>query len=115
MTEVLVAIIGGIGMVTTALLANRGRQHAKATREQVENHHDTNMRDEGDQRHNQNVKTLARLETVVDGLANDLRGLRRDVGRLATADQHLTERTTANAERIRELEQTQPPNRRKEP
>lgn len=94
MSDVLVAIVGAVGLLSVALVANRGRQHAKAAREQVENDHATNLRVEGDDRH---TEILQRLE----GLASDIRGVRRDIGRID--------------ERVIELERTQPrpPIRRK--
>lgn len=51
MTEVLVALIGGVALVVVAAISNRTRQHAKATREQVQNSHSTNLREELDERH----------------------------------------------------------------
>lgn len=112
MTEILVALIGSVGLITVGLLANRGRQHAKAARDQVENHHNTNLREEADDRHAENKalleNVLERVSGVDDRLAgvkSDIRGLRRDVGRLYDADR-------THEERIHDLEKTQPPNRR---
>lgn len=69
---------------------------------QVENSHDTNMREEGDDRHAQNLAILKHLVDSVDGVMSDMRGMRRDIGRLADADvKHDT--------RIRDIEQTHPP------
>lgn len=95
MIEVLVAIIGGAGLIAVALISNRTRQHAKATRAQVENDHTTNLREEGDDRHRELVHRL-------EGLASDIRGLRRDVGRLTDTDHD-------HEKRIDDLERTQPP------
>lgn len=60
MTELLVAIVGAVGLVAAAL-ANRGRQHAKAARAQVENSHSTNFREEFDRRHEENSEKLDTL------------------------------------------------------
>jgi hypothetical protein len=60
MTEVLVAIVTTGGLVVTALLANRGRQHAKATRVQVQNSHSTNLREDLDLMRGQ----LSRIEAT---------------------------------------------------
>jgi hypothetical protein len=59
--NVLIAIIAGVPALTAALLANRGRQHAKAARAQVQNSHNTNLREELDERHNENVGKLDEL------------------------------------------------------
>jgi hypothetical protein len=59
-TEVLVAFVGAVGLVAAAL-ANRGRQHAKAAREQVQNSHATNLRDDIDHVKRQNEDILAVL------------------------------------------------------
>lgn len=61
MNEVLVAMVGAIGLVLVALISNRGRQHAKAAREQVQNGHQANMREEMDERHAQNTAKLDEL------------------------------------------------------
>lgn len=95
MIEILVAIIGGAGLVGVALISNRTRQHAKATRAQVENDHTTNLREEADQRHHE---LLAELR----GVKADVRGLRRDIGR------H-TDSLTHHEKRLDDLERTQPP------
>ncbi|MDF2555228.1 MAG: hypothetical protein K0R60_1123 [Microbacterium sp.] len=60
MIEVLVALVGAVGIIGAAL-ANRGRQHAKAARDQVENSHATNFRDEFDRRHEENTRKLDTL------------------------------------------------------
>ena len=58
---VLVALVTALGAILVALL-NRTRQHAKAAREQVENNHPKNLRDEQDERHGENVSRLDSLE-----------------------------------------------------
>lgn len=88
---VLVALIGILGSVLVVLL-NRTRQHAKATRYQVENNHKINMRDEQDTRHRQNTSRLAVVERRVGGVE-------KDIGRIAD---HLgIERTTPRPPRKR--------------
>jgi hypothetical protein len=107
MTEVLVAIVGGLALVVNGLVANRGRQHAKAARKQVENSHSTNLREEGDERHEENKQLLHDVLERVAGVKSDIRGLRKDVGRLYDADR-------THEERIHELERTKPPRGKKE-
>jgi len=66
MTEAtIVAVITTIGLVVVALISNRSRQHAKAAREQVENAHSTNLREELDERHGENVDRLDSINRVV--------------------------------------------------
>lgn len=61
MIEVLVATVTTVGLIVVAVISNRGRQHAKAARDQVQNSHNTNLRDELDSRHRENVSNLTRL------------------------------------------------------
>ncbi|WP_157001419.1 DUF2746 domain-containing protein [Agromyces laixinhei] len=63
MNEILVAIVGAAGIVLVALISNRGRQHAKAARDQVQNSHSTNLREEMDERH---AQTQTKLNELVD-------------------------------------------------
>jgi hypothetical protein len=46
-------------------LLNRTRQHARATRDQVENSHTTNLREESDRRHSENTTRLVNLQVNV--------------------------------------------------
>ncbi len=94
MTEaVLVAIVTVLGGVLIALI-ERTRRHARAARAQVENSHATNLRDESDERYRETIRRL-------DGIAADVRGLRRDIGRHAD---HLID----HEKRIDDIERTQP-------
>lgn len=72
------ALIGGAALVVVALISNRTRQHAKATREQVQNSHSTNLREEMDSRH---VETNGKLDRLVawqiDHQARSIRGSAR--------------------------------------
>ena len=104
MIEIVVAVVAAVAAITSTAIANRGRQHAKAARVQVENNHSTNMREEGDERHEENKKLLNDVLDRISGVKSDIRGLRRDVGRLYDADR-------THEERIHELEKTQPPRR----
>ncbi len=107
-------IVAGLGLI--AALANRTRQHAKASREQVENNHESNLREEQDERHIESMAAFSagRAESMAaigelrrhidarfEGQSADIRGLRKDIGRLADADGDLEDR-------IRDLEITQP-------
>jgi Flp pilus assembly protein TadB len=59
--EVLVATVNAAALLAVALVANRTRQHAKAARAQVQNSHNTNLREELDERHNDNVHRFEAL------------------------------------------------------
>lgn len=64
MTEsVVVAIVTTIGLIVVAVISNRTRQHAKAARDQVQNSHSTNLRDELDTRH---VENVGKLDDLLD-------------------------------------------------
>ena len=78
LVAILVAAITGIPGIAAAILANRGRQHAKAARVQVENDHDTNFRDDQDKQSDQ----LSLGLRLLLGAKSDIRGLRRDIGRI---------------------------------
>lgn len=99
MNELLVAIIGASGLIGVALISNRGRQHAKAAREQVENSHQTNLRDELDTRHEENLATLTEHSEKLDEL-------------VTWKDTHQAQANKALA-RIAEIEKTIPPQRRR--
>jgi hypothetical protein len=86
-----VAVISAASSIAGAIIANRGRQHAQAARVQVENNHSTNMREEADERHAENVKALKWIAQRVNWL---------------------TDMAIGNRSRIRDLESTQPPTRR---
>jgi hypothetical protein len=66
MVEILVAGITTLGLILVAVITNRTRQHAKATREQVENSHETNLRHDLDD-HGRKIDSLAaRFERFVE-------------------------------------------------
>jgi Mg2+/citrate symporter len=66
-----IALVSAAGLVLAAFmtvivaLLNRTRQHARAAREQVENSHTTNMREENDERHSENTTRLVNLQVNV--------------------------------------------------
>lgn len=105
---VLIALIAaGPGMVTAALGAlslvkvRRIRQDTAATRDQVENNHDTNLREEADERHEENAGLLRQLVTTVNGVVRDLGGIRAEIRALRDDD-------ADQRERLHDLEVTQP-------
>lgn len=100
LVALLVAAITGIPGVAAAVLANRGRQHARAARVQVENNHDTNLREEGDERHHENTRLLNLAIQLIMGAKKDIRGMRYDIGRIYN-------RLDAQQSAIDDLEDTQ--------
>lgn len=78
LVAIAVAMITGIPGIAAAVLANRGRQHARAARVQVENDHTTNLRDDQDKQSEQLSLGLRLLLSA----KSDIRGLRRDIGRI---------------------------------
>lgn len=74
---------------------------AKAARAQVENSHTANFRDDHDEKHGEVMDAIKRVDRRVENVEADLRGARRDIGRLADADMR-------HDERIHDLEKTQP-------
>lgn len=107
MTEVVVAAIVTFGTVITALLGYLGivatstRRHAKAARNEVQNSHDTNLRDDLDLK-------FAGLADLVTGLVGDVGGIKEDIRiihRDAGEDRRALE---SERKRIRDLETTRP-------
>jgi uncharacterized protein YoxC len=101
---VLVALItGGFGVLMfvmnqrTSGKLKRLSGDVKATRYQVENNHDTNLREEGDERHNENSDKL-------DAILSEIKSLRGSVSRL-------WQRSDKHTDQIHDLELTQPPRR----
>ncbi|WP_157156266.1 DUF2746 domain-containing protein [Diaminobutyricimonas sp. LJ205] len=80
MIEIIVATIAALGGVTAAFIANRGRQHAKAARAQVENSHSTNLREEADERHDENRRLLMHLVRTSDDQAGRLERMEERLG-----------------------------------
>lgn len=72
MTEgVLIALIGGVQAIMLGLLAKIGRD-TRTVKGEVKNDHTTNLREEQDDRHHEQMA--------------EMRGIRRDIGRLDTRD-----------------------------
>ncbi len=98
---IIAAIITTMGGLILAIL-NRTRQHAKATREGVENSHDTNLRDDLDGKVEVIVGRLKELATDVGGIRSDIRAIHREQGEDRRA-------LAAERDRIRLLEDTVTP------
>jgi hypothetical protein len=106
-----------LGVVASAILPSLlgARKDAAVTRDQLENAHVdapgrvSNVRDDLDGKHERTVDILAAIDKKIDRrfdtVASDVRGIRRDIGRL-------WDKAESNSGRILDLEQTQDPTRK---
>lgn len=101
-----IALIAAVPGGLAAFAALRAGGHAKAARAQVENHHSTNMRVEGDERHAENqgslhqvIQRLDRIDRKQAGMTKDIRSIRRT--QLRHADQIFDLEETAGGSRRR--------------
>lgn len=88
-------------LISTRRKAAAAASDAAGARNQVENSHTKNFRDDHDDKHAEVLAAVDRVDRRVGNVESDLRGVRRDVGRLADAH-------ARHDERIHDLEQTQP-------
>jgi hypothetical protein len=112
------AILTSCGGVVAIIMSVRTRSDvkqigsdARIVREQVKNSHPTNMRDENDERH---VEVMNELRTIkstqathgrqIGDLQTTTRGMKRDIGRLADADQEQVREDHRLGERLSHLE-----------
>lgn len=95
---ILVAGINTLGLVLVAVIGLRTKRDTKELREQVQNSHETNLRDELDERHESNATILKRI-------ARDLAAFRAEA---REEFDRLWRRADSNRSRIEELEHTQP-------
>jgi len=103
---VAVAIInGGFGILVLILgvrlnrKVNTVRADARASRDQLVNGHSTNLREEADDRHDENGRKL-------DDILDEIKSLRTSVGRL-------WRRSDRHTDQIHDLELTQPAEQRR--
>lgn len=93
MNEFLSVTITGVSLIAVAIitmittLITRGKlEHVKRdaaiTREQVQNSHTTNLREEQDERHQEVMRGIHRLDKQAEGTTADVRGIRKDIGRI---------------------------------
>ena len=101
MTEVLVAIIGALGLVLVAVINTRTNRRVKAIQRQVQNDHTTNLREELDERHDEISEWFREFRRDIGGMREELRGV-RSVQRIVLDDQR------AMSARIHTIEQRGP-------
>lgn len=84
--------------------AAAAREHSAATRTQVENDHTTNLREESDERHDENRRTLRDILGLLEWLVSRANANREDIDAI-------NERTGQNPDtrRSRRLRHTPPP------
>jgi archaellum component FlaC len=85
---IIVSLIVAVGGVLAAIF---GRQLGRIRR-QVENSHSTNLRDDIDNQHREVMGQLGRVADRLEGTASDIRGIRKDIGRLESKDDRLDDR-----------------------
>jgi hypothetical protein len=64
LVDIIVAGVNAGALVLVALVSNRARQHSKAARQQVQNSHSTNLRDDLDGVHAVLDDVVVRLERI---------------------------------------------------
>lgn len=75
------AIIAGVISVRTRSDVRKVGRDAAVVREQVQNSHDTNLREEGDSRHDE---VLTEFSILREYIREELRDMRKDLTRLST-------------------------------
>lgn len=98
---VIVALFGGVTAILAIVLPQ-----VLAIKHEVKNSHDTNMRDDLDDKHD---AIIARIDKVFGAVSSDIRGLRRDVGRNTDRLDYVSRRLDNTTDRVDRLEDTQAP------
>ena len=103
--EIWAATIAAVPATLAALAAWRAGRHAKAARTQVENNHQSNLREDLDVKHTDNTTALASIGRTLRSVVGTQRAIVADVRTIRTiVDRH--------SEQIWELEKTQPATRK---
>lgn len=106
-----VAIVGGIITIITLLIQTK--RHAKSADVQVSNNHvdddgkPINLREESDTRHAELVAIVERVAGQVGTVAGDVRGMKRDWGRMDTRLVQMREEVTETRRRVDQIDDTQ--------
>ncbi len=91
--QIIASVVAAVGIVIVAILGTRTRRDARASREQLENNHSSNLREELDERHEETRGWFRGLARVVAGLAVAVAGVIAAVGlnhtRLVRVETHL--------------------------
>ncbi|MGV8852333.1 MAG: hypothetical protein ACOH1M_07190 [Rhodoglobus sp.] len=104
--SIISAIVTAGGIVLVAML-NRTRQHAKVAADQTKNSHETNLRDDLDEK-------FLDLTVLVRGAVADIGGMKSDIRQIHRDASDDRDALAKERERIRALEETTPtrPSRR---
>lgn len=73
--QIVASVVAAVGIVIVAILGTRVRRDTRASREQLENNHSTNLREELDERHHETRGWFRSLSRVVAGLAVAVAGV----------------------------------------
>jgi hypothetical protein len=73
--QIVASVVAAVGLVIVAVLGSGVRRDARVSREQLENSHSTNLREELDERHEETRGWFRSLARVVAGLAVAVAGV----------------------------------------
>lgn len=106
-TVQIISIFGLVASVTLPPLIN-ARKDAAVVREQVQNTHETNMRDDQDGKHSAVMEAVEALATKMDrkfdAVGSEIRGVRADVGRVAHQGMLTQEAILGLSDRVQRVE-----------
>lgn len=95
MTEIIVAIISSFGTVVVAMITVGIRRRVKSIQGQVQNDHESNLREELDDRHDETRDWFKDLRRDLGGIRQDLRWMRSELSthsqRIHTIEQRTRE------------------------
>lgn len=109
-TSVIVQVISIFGLVASVTLPPliNARKDAAVVREQVQNTHETNLRDDQDGKHSAVMDAVEALATKMDrkfdAVGSEIRGVRADVGRVAHQGMLTQEAILGLADRVKRVE-----------
>lgn len=108
----LVALVSAVAAITTAVIANRSRQHSQVVRAQVENEHknakNPNLRDDIDDFRNVIVEKVDHLGRGQDRLQTTISHVKEEVQQVKGTVDWLEDGWRSNRTRIQNLENTDP-------
>lgn len=91
--QIVASVVAAVGIIIVAILGTRVRRDTRASREQLENNHSTNLREELDERHQETRGWFRGLARVVAGLSVAVAGVIAALGlthtRLVRVETHL--------------------------
>jgi hypothetical protein len=93
---VITALLGYLGIITTAT-----RRHARAARDQVQNSHPTNLRDDLDEKFRGLTSLVTTAVRDIGGIKSDIREVRREA---ADDRRHTLDALRIERERINKIE-----------